>query len=218
MDIPNVGDIMYNEIRQRILEGAYASGERPNVDELAREFKASKTPVREALNRLDSEGLASFKPRAGWSISSLTIGEFIDFLEVQCALRYFVIENISPYAASIDLDLLRSINQKLPQYLAERSFFKAIQQNDLFHMTVFSVYPNKLLLRKLEEVDGIVRLQRARFFEHERASIPHLAEGAFSQHQEIIAALERRGAEDIVRVSKEHQESILNAYKLLLND
>ncbi|MDR1482031.1 MAG: GntR family transcriptional regulator [Synergistaceae bacterium] len=218
MDIPNVGDIMYGEVRQRILEGVYASGERLNVDELSREFNTSKTPVREALNRLGSDGLASFKPRVGWSVSALTIEEFIDFLEIQCALRYFVIENIPPYVDNIDFDLLRSINQELPRYLAERSFFKAIQQNDLFHMTVFSIYPNKLLSRKLEEVDGIVRLQRARFFEREKESIPHLMEGAFAQHLEIIAALERRDAQDIIRVSKRHQESILSAYKLLPND
>jgi DNA-binding GntR family transcriptional regulator len=215
VDIQSVGDIICNEIRQRILEGVYTSGERLNADELARELKTSKTPVREALNRLESEGLVSFKPRVGWSVSALTIEEFIDFLEIQYALRYFITENIMPCIDDIDFGLLRSINQKIPQLLAKRSFFEVIQQNDLFHMTIFSAHPNKLLLRKLEETDAIVRLQRVRFFEQEKESVPSLTEDAFSQHLEILDAFERRDAEAINNVSKKHQESILRAYKLI---
>jgi DNA-binding GntR family transcriptional regulator len=215
MDIPSVGDIICNEIRRRILECTYASGARLNVDELARRLKTSKTPVREALNRLESEGLASFKPRVGWSVSSLSISEFIDFLEIQCALRHFITENLLPHIDKIDFDLLRSINKKLPQLLAGRSYLEIIQQNDLFHMTIFSVHHNALMLRRLEEVDCIVRLQRVRFFEQEKESFPALADGAFTQHLEILSALEKCDAAAIMRVSKVHHESILRAYKLM---
>lgn len=215
MEIPSVGEILCKEIRQRILDGQYASGDRINVDELARKLTISKTPVREALGRLESEGLVSFRPRMGWRISSLSMEEFVDFLELQCALRYFISDSLGPFIDRIDFDLLHSINRKLPQLVAERKYHELIRQNDLFHITIFSVHPNRLILRRLEEIDGIVRLQRVRFFEQERIRFPMLADDAFSQHQEIIAALESRDTERISRVSREHHESLLGAFKCM---
>lgn len=215
MEIPSVGEIICNEIRQRIFDGQYASGDRINVDELARKLNISKTPVREALGRLESEGLVSFKPRTGWRVSSLSMEEFVDFLELQCALRYFISDSLEPFIDKIDFDLLHSINRKLPQLVAEHKYHELIHQNDLFHITIFSVHPNRLILRRLAEIDGIVRLQRVRFFEQERARFPMLADDAFNQHQEIIAALESRDAKRISRVSREHHESLLGAFKCM---
>ena len=215
MEIPSVGEIICNEIRQRIFDGQYASGDRINVDELARKLNISKTPVREALGRLESEGLVSFKPRMGWRVSSLSMEEFVDFLELQCALRYFISDSLGPFLDKIDFGLLHSINKKLPQLVAEHKYHELIHQNDLFHITIFSAHSNRLILRRLEEIDGIIRLQRVRFFEQERIRFPLLADNAFIQHQEIIKALESRDPERISRVSREHHESVLDAFKCM---
>ncbi|MDR3333223.1 MAG: GntR family transcriptional regulator [Synergistaceae bacterium] len=218
MEIPSVGDIICNEIRGRILNGEYSSGERLNVDELARKLNTSKTPVREALGRLESEGLASFKPRVGWSVNSMSMAEFVDFLEMQWAMRYFITENIMPYIDDIDFDLLRSVNKKMTSLMAGRMYFKVIQQNDLFHMTIFSAHPNRLMFRRLEELDAIVRLQRVRFFEREKEQFPVIGNDAYAQHLDILAALEKRDPGEIIRVSKEHHESILRAYRQMSRD
>lgn len=215
MEIPSVGEIICNEIRQRIFDGHYASGDRINVDDLSRKLNISKTPVREALGRLESEGLVSFKPRTGWSVSSFSMEEFVDLLELQCALRYFISDSLQFFIDKIDFDLLHSINRKLPQLVAEHKYHELIRQNDLFHMTIFSVHSNRLILRRLEEIDSIIRLQRVRFFEQERSRFPMLADDAFNQHLEIIAALESRDTERISRVSREHHESLLGAFKCM---
>ena len=213
MEIPSVGEIICDEIRRRIFDGQYACGDRMNVDELARKLNTSKTPVREALGRLESEGLVSFKARMGWSVSSLSMEEFVEFLELQCALRYFISDSLLPFIDHIDFDLLNSINRKLPQLKEEHKYHELIRQNDLFHITIFSAYPNRLILRRLTEIDSIIRLQRVRFFEQERAKFPALADSAFIQHQEIIEALESRDGERISEVSHRHHESLLDAFK-----
>jgi DNA-binding GntR family transcriptional regulator len=205
-------------MRHRILKGVYASGERLNVDELSRVLNASKTPIREALGRLESEGLVVFKARIGWSVSSLSLEEFTDLLEIQCALRFFVSDNLLPYIDKLDFHLLNSINEKLCQLIEGHDYFQIIQQNDLFHMMIFFIHPNKAMVRRLEELDGLIRLQRVRFFEQERTFFPKIAEDAFAQHKKILEMLKTRDADAISRVSKEHFASIVGAYKHLSND
>ncbi|MDR2176191.1 MAG: GntR family transcriptional regulator [Synergistaceae bacterium] len=215
MEIQSVGEVICNEIRRRILEGFYAPGERLNVDELGRVLDTSKTPVREALGRLESEGLVVFKSRVGWSVSALTVEEFTDFLEIQFALRLFVSDNLLPHIDTLDFALLDSINKEMRHRLEGQDYFRIIQQNDLFHMTIFSIYPNKAMVRRLEELDSLIRLQRVRFFEQERTLFPKLAGDAFIQHQNIIEKLKSRDADAIARVSRDHFASVVGAYQHL---
>jgi DNA-binding GntR family transcriptional regulator len=215
MEIQSVGEIICGEIRRRILEGIYPSGGRLNVDDLARTLDTSKTPVREALGRLESEGLAVFKPRVGWNVSALTVEEFVDFLEIQCALRFFISDNLPPYIDKLDFDRLESINKEMRQRLNGRDYFQIIQQNDLFHMEIFSIHPNKAMVRRLNELDGLIRLQRVRFFEQEKTLFPKIAGDAFIQHQNIIEKLKSRDAKAISRVSRDHFTSIVGAYQHL---
>ena len=85
-------------------------------------------------------------------------------------------------------------------------------------MTIFSIHPNKAMVRRLEELDGLIRLQRVRFFEQEKAVFPKIAGDAFTQHQKIIEKLKSRDADAIARVSKDHFASIVGAYRHLSRD
>jgi DNA-binding GntR family transcriptional regulator len=156
-----------------------------------------------------------FKPRVGWSVSALTVEEFADFLEIQCALRFFVSDNLLPYIDRLDFGRLESINKEMRRRLEGEDYFRIIQQNDLFHMEIFSIHPNKAMVRRLNELDGLIRLQRVRFFEQERAFFPTIAENAFTQHQNILEKLKSRDAEGISRVSRDHFVSIVGAYQHL---
>jgi DNA-binding GntR family transcriptional regulator len=213
VEVPSVGEGIYSEIKRRILEGVYSSGERLNVDELTRTLDTSKTPIREAMGRLECEQLVVFKPRVGWSVNALNMGPFTDFLEFQCALRFFISDNILPHIDKLDFELLYSINEKLRHLLAGRDCFQIIRQNDLFHMTIFSVHPNKTMLQRLEELDALIRLQRVRFFERETTLFPMVAGNSFEQHQLILEQLKARDMDAISRVLKEHFLAILEAYK-----
>ena len=213
MEIPSVVETIYGEIRRLVLDGSYAPGDRLNVDELARRLNTSKTPVREALGRLESEGFLLFRPRSGWSVPSLNMEEFVSFLEMQFALRCFVSENLLDYIDRLDFDLLNDINWKLRQLLAERKYNEVIGQNDLFHITILKIHPNQVILRRLEELDGLIRLQRARFFQQEHSQFPMFARDAYTQHQNILEALRRRDPEAISGISKKHHGNIVRAYK-----
>lgn len=212
MNVPSVSSLIADEVRKQILDGIYVSGDRLNVDEIARQLNASKTPTREALGRLESEGLVAFRPRYGWNVVSLAIPEFLEYLELQGALRNFIVDDIPLYLDRLNFDLLDQINNELIGFYEQGDYLLFIKQNDLFHMNIFDAHPNTVIRRRLAEVDGLIRLQRVKFFKEEKEFAP-VVSNAFVQHKEIIVAL-REGNPDTVRsVLKKHHQLLLSAYR-----
>ena len=83
-----LGDDVYESLRSAVLEHTLAPGDRVNIDALARELEVSPTPVREALARLESEGLVRKRPLAGYTVSPLlTLAEFHDMFDMRLLLE-----------------------------------------------------------------------------------------------------------------------------------
>jgi DNA-binding GntR family transcriptional regulator len=83
-----LGDDVYETLRAAVLEHTLTPGERVNIDALARELEVSPTPVREALARLESEGLVRKRPLAGYTVSPLlTRAEFHDMFDMRLVLE-----------------------------------------------------------------------------------------------------------------------------------
>jgi len=83
-----LGDDVYDSLRSAVLEHTLAPGDRVNIDALSRELEVSPTPVREALARLESEGLVRKRPLAGYTVSPLlTVAEFHDMFDMRLLLE-----------------------------------------------------------------------------------------------------------------------------------
>ena len=83
-----LGDDVYDTLRAAVMEHTLAPGDRVNIDALARELEVSPTPVREALARLESEGLVRKRPLAGYTVSPLlTLDEFHDMFDMRLLLE-----------------------------------------------------------------------------------------------------------------------------------
>ncbi|ETK33125.1 GntR family transcriptional regulator [Microbispora sp. ATCC PTA-5024] len=96
-----LGDDVYETLRALILEHSMRPGDRVNIDALARELDVSPTPVREALARLESDGLVRKRPLAGYTVSPLlTRAEFTQMFEMrlllECAAARWAAERATP--------------------------------------------------------------------------------------------------------------------------
>src|SRR5271169_2214329 len=98
---------VYGVIRERILSGAYGPGYRVVIDVLAEEFEVSALPVREAIRRLEAEGLVVYRPNAGAQVAPAEPGLFEDELTVVAVLEGYATAAAAPYLEPRDLDLLR---------------------------------------------------------------------------------------------------------------
>src|SRR5215475_12961989 len=96
-----LGEDVYESLKSLIMEHALAPQERVNIDAVARELEVSPTPVREALARLESEGLVRKRPLAGYTVSPLlSREEFTDMFDMrlllECAAARWAAERATP--------------------------------------------------------------------------------------------------------------------------
>ncbi|MGB8651317.1 MAG: GntR family transcriptional regulator [Mycobacteriales bacterium] len=99
-------DHVYDEIRRAVVEGRYAPGMRLVEQRLAEEFEVSRTPVREALRRLESEGLVVVERHRGAEVRRLTAAEIADLYDVRSRLEAYAAELAAERGTEADVAAL----------------------------------------------------------------------------------------------------------------
>ena len=95
--VPTLGELAYESIKAQILSCRILPGEKINIDQYSAELGVSTTPVREALSKLQKEGLVQYVPRMGWKISKISKQEFRKLQEVKSLLEI----TTTPYTSII---------------------------------------------------------------------------------------------------------------------
>jgi DNA-binding GntR family transcriptional regulator len=178
----NISDALVVELRNRIVDGRLAEGERINEVHLAQELGVSRTPLREALGRLAHEGALRAVPRIGYFVRPLTLDE---------------LEQIYPIRALLDPEALRLAGLPSPermqrlrdlnaQIAAARDADAVIGLDDAWHLELVAACPNRVLLELIEQF-----IRRTRRYEvalmRERTNVATAGDA----HATILAALER---------------------------
>jgi len=147
-------DDVYTSLRALIMDHAVAPGERVNIDALARRLEVSPTPVREALARLEADGLVRKRPLAGYTASPvLTREQFDELVEMRLILEPAAARRVA--ARHVDADELATlrIEADLPQRPAEGGVAAFTAQDSRFHHGLAARCGNRMLH------DAVVRLR-----------------------------------------------------------
>src|SRR5579859_6872229 len=121
---------VYQAIRERILSGAYGPGYRVVIDALAEEFEVSGLPVREAIRRLEAEGLVIYRPNAGAQVAPADPGLFDEEMTV---LEGYGTALAAPCMGDADIARLAEINDEMAAAMAELDSLRFGRLNQEFH-------------------------------------------------------------------------------------
>jgi len=143
-------DPVYQSLRQAILSGELVGNTPLRQDEIARRHGISKIPVREALNRLQMEGLIEFKPRCGAFVRMVDDQEILDFLDIRVALETHALELAIPNMVAEDFNEAQAI---LNQYEASNSQEEWGMLNQKFHRCVLEPCGNQRLLELIDNIN-----------------------------------------------------------------
>lgn len=185
-------DRAYAAIRDAIVDGTLAPGERLRDQELCTWLGLSRTPVREALNRLEQDGLVETAPQRFTRVTPLDRRAARDAFPVVAALHALATELAVPKLTEADLAALRDANHRFAEALRDGDVDAALEADDAFHGVFVTAAANAEIPRALERLmPRIRRLERLRFGSLSgRASV--------KQHAEILLAAPEDAA-DLVK-------------------
>jgi DNA-binding GntR family transcriptional regulator len=175
-------DLIYTQLRRSIIMNHHWPGERLNMDKIAEDFGVSVTPVREALQMLDQEGLVITKPRSGFFVTHMTLKQLLDWLDLREILEVAAIERA---ASRITDEQLEELQQVDTEYFGddEESLERYIIENRRVHCLIAEASGNRQLAEMLGHVHD--RLARFMVWSYEGESMLQY------RHEHLIEALRR---------------------------
>jgi DNA-binding GntR family transcriptional regulator len=180
--VPNLTELAYLSVKQHLLSGELGEGARLTEESLSSQLGISKSPVREALNRLESEGLVVIEARRGAFVRKFSTAETRDLYDVRQLLEVHAVG-----IAKLSPELLRELAESVERthYHLEREDMVAHVEEDIrFHSLIAAATENDELARMLENVQHKSLLSRAKTYHLSASTAP-------ASHQKIYSALKQ---------------------------
>lgn len=176
---------IYRRLRRSIIMGRRNPGERLDVEQLALQFDTSVTPVRDALQMLNQEGLVTIRPRSGYFVARMTLKELRDMLDLRKILELAAVERAALRVTESDVTQLRSVHAG---YTGDddESYDRYTDENRRFHYLVARASGNQ----ELAEMIGHLHDRLARFM-----VLRHAGKSQEITHARIVDALEAHDIE-----------------------
>ena len=184
---------LYQEVAERLRERIFAHELTPGtwVDEqaLAEQYGISRTPLREALKVLASEGLVILKPRRGCYVTEISERDLDEVFSIMALLEGECVRIMVERASDAQLDELKAIHAELERAAAARDINGFFEANQAFHRSIQEFADNRWLLQVIEDLRKVIKLSR----HHSLFSEGRLAQ-SLAEHRDILQALLARDA------------------------
>ena len=194
-------------IRDLIVEGRLAAGEWINESELCQQLQISRTPLREALKVLATEGLVELVPRRGAHVARLSIREIVDLFEALSGIEGLAAELAAARMSTADLEKIRQLQVSIQQRHNVRDRLAYFHENHELHVAIVRCSGNSAIVDIHARL--IARVRRARY----QAILSEARWNAsVEEHAQILAALERRDARlagDLMRQHVAHTGDVV---------
>jgi DNA-binding GntR family transcriptional regulator len=216
VEIPAMGQLkltdrpMYEQVaerlRARILSHRIAPGSWIDEQALSAEYGISRTPLREALKVLATEGLVTMRPRRGAYVTEMSERDVTEVYHLLSLLESDAAAEVARLATPDELASLESMHQKLEQAVDDRERFFAL--NEAFHMRLLEVAGNRWRTQVVVDLRKVMKLNR----HHSLFREGRLTE-SLNEHRALMTALLRRDATAAEVLSRAHFRNGLAAAK-----
>jgi DNA-binding GntR family transcriptional regulator len=190
-------DRVHRELRSMAMTFRFLPGERLNEAILAKELGVSRTPLREALNRLATEGFLTFSANNGFFRKPLDVKEIFDLYEFRMYLELSAVKLAVERATDEQLLEIEEFAAESAHEVPGRTVDELVTLDEQFHEMLMKLTGNVQMLNSLRNINA--RIQFVRWLDMtERRSETQ------SQHKEIVAALRKRDRSESERLISDH--------------
>lgn len=199
----SVRERIYEHIRDEITYCRLNPGERLTESALAATFRASRSPIREALRQLESEGLLSFEPNKGFTVSKLSVKQVDEIYSIRWLLESYATKLTVENITSEQVEFLQEVNEKCRIAAQKMDLPDWLQQNSLFHTFFYDHCGNDNLRMILQTLQR--RIHRYKYI---IVSVPGHFQTYLDQHEGILEACRKRDGEQGEHYMKLHIQTI----------
>ena len=198
----NLSDQIANQLRDMIVQNQLSPGERIREREICQELNVSRTPLREALHALASEGLIDLIPNCGAVISSPTVDEIADMLQVLGVLEAFAGERACSLITTEEINEIKALQYEMLAAFSRGDRLQYFKLNQGIHLAIVNAARSETLLSMHSRLNA--RLYRIRYQSNLRNE---LWGSAVEEHNDIMDALEKRDATKLSKLLRLHLKS-----------
>ena len=199
-------DVVFKTLRMAILKGELKPGERLMEIQLANKLGVSRTPVREAIRKLEKEGLVLMKPRRGAEVSQITEKSLRDVLEVRRSLERLAVRLACERILPEEINELKDITAKFETLLGKVEITAIAEVDVAFHDVIYFATDNRRLIQLLSDLHEQMYRYRVEYLKRLECHAQLL-----SEHRELIVALEEKDQDKAVEVATRHIENQANS-------
>ncbi|HHW00916.1 MAG TPA: GntR family transcriptional regulator [Clostridiaceae bacterium] len=205
-------EVIFNTLRQAIILGELKPGERLMEVHLAEKMGVSRTPVREAIRKLELEGLVNMVPRKGAHVADLSVKDIMDVLEVRACLDGLATSLAANRITQDEIKELKNIHTQFINYIEKDNLQGSIKKDVEFHDVIYRSSRNERLIQitsNLREQVQRFRVIYLKDYSNTRDII--------NEHNEIIDALIAKDPSKAQEVAQKHikkqEETIIKSLK-----
>ncbi len=210
-ELKPLGEVAYNVIRTAIIQGRLRPGQRLAETELAEKMGLSRTPIREALHKLELEGLVTTRPRRGTIVRELPLGEIEEIYVIRALLEGFAARLAARTIQSRDVKALERLLERMSRATGKGDVVEICTVNTRFHRALSAASKSARICNLIDTMRD--QMWRFRLI---TMSVPGRPQAVLEEHRKMVDAVRDRDGELAERLLYQHALSALASIKLTL--
>ena len=186
-------------LRQQIYSHALLPGQRLDETVLAESLGISRTPLREALKVLSTEGLVDLKTHKGCYVTELNLADLEEIFPIMALLEGLVASEAAAKATPAQLKKLDDLHEKLERHAANGHIDRYYETNYAFHETLQQIAGNRWLQGVIDDLRKLLKLSR-----HRSLKLEGRLEASLAEHRELMKALHDGKTEQAEKIMRQH--------------
>lgn len=195
-------ELVCENLRQAIINGVFSPGERLMEIQLAEEMGVSRTPVREAIRKLELEGFVVMIPRRGTYVADISIKDINEVYEIRTALDILAAGLAAERINDEELEMMQRLLVEIGQHIDEGNIEKIIETDSAFHDILYQASRNERLVNIISNLREQITGLRGRSMMY-----PGRLTDTLEEHRAIVESIAQRDAEKAQIAVREHLEN-----------
>jgi DNA-binding GntR family transcriptional regulator len=205
----SLGQHVFEHLKQAIIRGELAPGNRLVESRLADELDISRTPVREAIHKLEREGLLRRLPKGGFTVMNLSLEDIEETFGIRCVLESYAARLVAQNYSEEELLPLENKIREFQQLLDKGQMDELPRINTEFHTLFYALSRSPRLIKMINDLrDQIYRFRKILLKKDKWAEVSN------QDHRNILDAIRQRDVSRVERVVKQH---IARGHRIVLS-